>query len=457
VADTRTEARLQDADLFSDLLVRLAGKHRVPGAQLAVRHHGETVAVEAGEQAVGGGRHVTGETAFPTGSVSKAFTATLAMILVADDDLDLDAPVGEVLPEVDELGDEFTLRRILSHTSGLTADPRSGDAEYGSLRRYVLDHCRPANLMQPPGAAFSYSNLGYVLTGRLVEVITGMSWWDAMESVLLRPLGIDPVFVGARLPHRRRVAAGHSVNKVTGRTRPVRQSVDEAEAPAGALAMSATDLVRLGSMHLGGGLPGLLPADQAAWMREPVTGAEPFGLADGWGLGLATFRSGETTWVGHDGNGDGTSCHFRIDPAGDWAIALTSNANTGYGMWQELLGELGAAGIPIEPYQPVTSGRAIRAPLACAGTYGNGDVQYEVSIRPDGRLDLAADGDSLGQASCHDDLTFVLRDPATPDQTFAGRFWQDGSTGLVDGVQLAGRLARRCARARQADRQRLTA
>jgi CubicO group peptidase (beta-lactamase class C family) len=458
VVDTRTEARsLQDADLISELFVRLAGKHRVPGAQLAIHHRGETVSVETGEQVAGTGREVTAATAFPIGSVTKAFTATLAMILVADDDLDLDAPVGEYLPELDDLGAECTVRRILSHTSGLIADPAAAGEIGNSLHRYVIDYCRPRSLLQAPGIGFSYSNLGYVTAGRLIEVSTGMTWWDAMEAILLRPLGIEPAFIGAQLPVRRRVASGHSVNPASGRARPVQQSLARAEAPAGGLAVSASDLVSLGLLHADPDGTSLLPARWAELMRQPVAGAEPFGVADGWGLGLATFRTGDTDWVGHDGNGNGTACYFRAAPDGGWAIALTSNANTGYGLWQDLLAELGRAGLPIGPHRVRASTAPARAPLACAGSYVNGDVEYTVTVRSDGQLDLVADGEQLGRATCADDLTFRLRDAATPGQEFYGRFLRDRFTGMVDGIQLGGRLARRSTSASQVEGRRLTA
>jgi len=458
VVETRTEARsLQDADQISELLVRLAGKHRVPGAQLAIHHRGETVAVEIGEQATGTGRAVTAATAFPIGSVTKAFTATLAMILVADDDLDLNAPVGEYLPELDDLGAECTVRRILSHTSGLTADPPVANEVGNSLHRYVTDYCRPQSLLQAPGLGFSYSNLGYVTAGRLVEVITGMTWWEAMESILLRPLGIEPAFVGAQIPARRRVASGHSVNPVTGRARPVQQSLARAEAPAGGLAVSASDLVSLGLLHADPDGTSLLPARWAELMRQPVAGAEPFGLADGWGLGLATFRAGDTGWVGHDGNGNGTACYFRVAPDSGWAIALTSNANTGYGLWQELLAELGRAGLPIGPHRARAATAPMRAPLACAGSYVNGDVEYKVLVLSDGRLELSSDGELLGQVTCAEDLTFQLHDPAAPGQVFHGRLLRDRFTGMIDGIQLGGRLARRAMSDRQLAGRRLTA
>jgi CubicO group peptidase (beta-lactamase class C family) len=76
----------------------LARKYRVPGAQLAIHHDGETVTAEAGELEFGTGWRVGRDAAFPVGSITKCFTATVAMILVADGDVDPDEPVAHYVP-----------------------------------------------------------------------------------------------------------------------------------------------------------------------------------------------------------------------------------------------------------------------------------------------------------------------------------------------------------------------
>jgi len=395
-----------DAAFLSDTLTTLARKHQIPGAQLAVHYRGETTGVEVGELEHRTGRGVTGDAAFPIGSISKSFTATMAMVLVADGDLELDEPVAEHLPELADWGDELTLRRLLSHTSGLASGPDPEEVAGKSPRRYLLDHCGPRNLVLPPGGGFSYSNLGYVITGRLIEAVTGMDWEEAVASILLQPLGIHPAFVDATrsVSPGRPVATGHSVNTAVGRTRPVPQSLPPVERPAGALAVSAADLVTLGRMHVGEGAPDLLPSSLAEQMRRPVPGAEPFGLADGWGLGLAVFRPGPTEWVGHDGNADGTSCYFRADPSGGWVVALTSNANTGIALWNDLLEELAGTDIPIGPPMQASTalGEPVRPWRSLVGTYLNGDVEYEVTQRENGCLWLAIDGEA-SPLSCYED------------------------------------------------------
>ncbi|HEU5155527.1 MAG TPA: serine hydrolase domain-containing protein [Streptosporangiaceae bacterium] len=453
---TRLTGRLE-AGRFA-ALVR---KHRVSGAQLAIHDAGETWAIEVGELEHHGGRPVTRDAAFPIGSVTKSFTATLAMILVADGDLDLDEPLGEHLPELDgELGDVLTLRQLLSHTSGFASGPDSTELSSGSLRRYVADHCRSRNLVLPPGAGFSYSNMGYILAGRLIEEITGMSWAEAMESILLRPLGIAPAFVRAPAagPAERPVATGHSVNLALRRTQPVRQSLAPAEAPAGALSVSAIDLVALGTMHLAAGVPAVLPPDHAELMRRPVPAAEPFGLADGWGLGLAVFRvAGAADWVGHDGNADGTACYLRVDPAGGRVVALTTNTNTGIGLWQELLGRLADDGLPIPAPSAGADALALAetaargtgngspaaaAPPDCTGTYANGDSEYVVTGSGD-RLRLAVDNEEFVVLPAPGGMTFALLDESSGQCVPGGRFERDPVTGEIAGIQVNGRLARR--------------
>jgi len=433
-----------DRDWLAATLSVLVDRHKVPGAQLAVHRGGVTVAIEVGELEHGGGIPVTRETAFPIGSISKVGTATLAMILVADGDLELDAPLDEHLPDLDDLAGRLTLRQLLSHTSGFADVP---EPSILSVRRYVREHCRQEDLVLQPDTGFSYSSRNYVLVGHLIETITGMSWWEAMESILLRPLDIDPAAVvreAGRAPYGRPIATGHSVNPTVGRTRPVQQSLAPAEAAAGALAMSAVDLVALGLMHVGSGFPELLPAAYTERMRRAVPGADPFGLADGWGAGLAVFRDGTIDWVGHDGNANGTSCYLRIDPAGGWVVALTTNANTGSSLWEELRTELRRANLPLAAHGPDMVSRALVAPpVECVGIYSNGPTEYLVTAVDDGGLCLASGGELIARLAFYDDMHFVLQDPISGQRMQVGRFLRDLITKQVEQLQIVGRISQR--------------
>ncbi|MGW5744626.1 serine hydrolase domain-containing protein [Amycolatopsis sp. NPDC003861] len=420
------------------LLAGLAHKHGVPAAQLVVTDGGRTDAVTAGG--------ITAEAKVPAGSITKAFTAAVAMLLVADGDLDPDDPLGEHL---DGLGPQVgrpTVGQVLSHTGGLPA-ALGAAADGGSARRY-LRACREAGLVQPPGLGFSYSNVGYVLTGYVIEAITGMSWWEAVETLLLDELGIDAAFVVEPGARRRTGAhvSGHAVHAATGRARPVAQTLTPAEAAAGALALSASDLAAFGGLFCGGDGP--LPADLAELMRRPIPGAEPFGLADTWGLGLAGYRGADADWTGHDGTADGTSCHLRIDAAHGRIVALTTNGNTGAALWTDLVAALRADGLPVGDYElPRDLDRAARPAADLSGHYTNGDLEYQVDVRADGDAVLVVDGEVYPELALLRDGSFSVREPATGRRIIGGRFLTDPATGTVSAMQAGGRVARRRRRA----------
>nr|QEO73950.1 beta-lactamase [uncultured bacterium] len=424
-----------DTDRIITRLTALTRAHLVPGAQLAVHHAGRTWTYEVGLPA---------DAAVPIGSVTKTFTATVAMALVSDGDLDLDAPLSDHLPGV---ADELTLRHLLSHTGGLPSDPEDpDDVRATSLRRHVRQAVRELHPLHRPGAGFSYSNLGYTLIGHLIEVATGMSWWEAVDAVLLRPLGLRARFTTGPADVTTGpadIVTGHAVNPATGRVVPVRQSLAQVDAPAGALAASATDLVTFGRM-LGGAAPHLIDPDGLALMRAPVRHAEPFGMADGWGLGLALFHRDGVGWVGHDGTADGTSCHLRINPADGTAVALTANAGSGFAMWRDLVPDLVDAGLPVADYDGMRGlHHRIPPPPDCTGRFRNGEVEYAVRAVDRERLALTVDGEPFADLSLFDGLVFAMRDSDTGDTNQTGRFLRDPGDGGIHWIQIGGRLARR--------------
>jgi CubicO group peptidase (beta-lactamase class C family) len=425
-------------------LVGLTRRHCVPAAQLAIHVDGQTVVVTAGE--------VTADAKFPVGSITKAFTASVAMLLVADDDLDVDDRIGSYLAEfgteVDSLGGTLTVRQMLSHTSGLPSS--FGELLDGAVspRRYLLDS-RELTLVQPPGFGFSYSNVGYVLVGRIIEEITGMSWWDAIDALLLKPLRIVPAFVvgpDARYPLDSFVS-GHAVNEATGKALAVAQTIRMAEAPCGALALSAKDLVAFGHAHVTGctdpSVSTPLDPDAFGEMRRVISAAEPFGLADGWGLGLAVFREADTDWFGHDGNSDGTSCHLRIDPTHDRVVALTTNANTGSALWEDLVDELRALDIPVGDYVAPELKQRVPTSGDVFGRYVNGDMEYVVEEGDGGEVSLRINGETFQELVLHEDWLFSVRKPASGHRILGGRFLWDPSRRQVSGIQTGGRVAGR--------------
>ena len=117
---------------------------------------------------------------FLPGSIGKVYTATLVMMLADEGKLDLDTPIRHYLPDFEvhdaHARDTVTVRHLLTHTSGFDGDlfidtGRGDDA----LARYVAG-CADLPQIVDPGRIWSYSNSGYAILGRLVEVLSGVTF-----------------------------------------------------------------------------------------------------------------------------------------------------------------------------------------------------------------------------------------------------------------------------------------
>ncbi|WP_052868032.1 serine hydrolase domain-containing protein [Streptomyces niger] len=441
-----------EAHLAADRLRELAHDHSVPGAQLTIQQAGRRRSLCTGVARAGTAEPVTGEMAFAYGSVTKIFTATLVAQLVSEGDLEWDDPVGEYVAEfdgaVDEAFSSVTLRRLLGHTAGLVADHELDDVEESSLVRYTASLATTRTLHEP-GHCFSYSNSGYNILGRVIEAVTDMKWQAALENRVLRPLGIDPVFVNGPSAGQRPLADGHAVPPGGGQpARPVGLFLPHSWAPASGLAGSADDLADLAALHLGvhPDSGALLPEEQRAEMAGRLPAADAFGMADGWGMGPAHYASPAGHWLGHDGTVDGGTAHVRWHSASGTAVALTTNATTGTRMWADLVDVLREQGIPVGDHRPGTpAAPALSSGLGrFAGDYRNGDTSFAVRTHHDGATLRLTDATGLtADLTVHADLVFTARRTDTGTAPFSGRFVTDPATGDVTLMQLGGRSARR--------------
>src|SRR5262249_4869528 len=104
----------------------------------------------------------------------------------------------------------ITVRHLLNHTSGLDGDffPMD-DPEGPSTASYLRKMWLLPNLFAPGEGPMTYCNSGFVTAGRIVELLTGMTWQRAVTERIIKPLGLTHV---AAWPHdtlRYRCAMGH--------------------------------------------------------------------------------------------------------------------------------------------------------------------------------------------------------------------------------------------------------
>nr|WP_091459487.1 serine hydrolase domain-containing protein [Micromonospora inyonensis] len=252
--------------------------------------------------ATGNDAPLTPQTPFRIGSVTKTFTAVLVLQCRDEGLLDLDDPVGRHL-DVPAHG-ELTVRRLLSHTSGLQREPY-GDI-WDTLRapgvEQLLADLARAERVLPPARRFHYSNLGMALLGELVGRLRGGTWVEVLADRILAPLGLAATTTRPG-PH---AATGFLVDAYSDHARPEPPTDFGAVGPAAQLWSTAGDMARWAAFLAD---PSALDPTGAVLapgtldeMRWPRTVTDETNWADGFGLGLILVpQPNRVLHVGHDG------------------------------------------------------------------------------------------------------------------------------------------------------------
>ncbi len=352
-------------------LGELLAKYGVPGAQVAILAGGEIRDEAAGVLSLRTRVEATTDSVFKIGSITKIWTATLIQQLVDDGALDLDRPVRDYLPGFrlsDPAATEtLTARQLLTHTGGIDGNHfidcgRNDDA----IERFV-GTLAEADHLYPPGAVLSYSNSGYVVLGRLVEVLRGKPFHDVLRERLVTPLGLRTAATDPYEAILHRAAVGHMA------TVPTKDwAVSYYSAPSGShFAISARELLEFVRLHL---------SDHTlAALREPQVEFVPDfgGGVTGWGLGWMLYRDGV---VGHTGVSKGQKAFLRVTPSAGVAVAVLTNSTGGAPMAYEIFGAVlkDLAGVETTPLPvPPANPAGIDTGRMC-GTYRS--TLYDVTL-----------------------------------------------------------------------------
>lgn len=150
------------------------------------------------------------ETVFRIGSLSKQFTAFALLTLVQTQSLDLQTPIQRWLPDYPESA-SISLQDLLSHRAGLAADSLERP-EHTSLEALIsANQSQP--LLSSPGTEYHYSNLGYMLLARLIELISGQSFADYLNDTIFRPLKMTATAHGTNGIRAERLARGYRLQQ----------------------------------------------------------------------------------------------------------------------------------------------------------------------------------------------------------------------------------------------------
>ena len=294
----------------------------VPSASVAVVQNGKLVLSKAyGSSRLDPVQAATTSMRYGIGSISKQFTAAAMLLLQEEGKLRIDDPVGKYVPGLSR-GNEVTIRQILSHTSGYQdfwpqdylMEPMRKDAPAQS----IMDRWAKQPLDFEPGTRWQYSNTGFVLAGMIVEKVSGMPFFQFIQTRLLDPLDMKSARDFDSNP--RAVDATGYIRYALGPLHPAPDAGHGWMYGAGMLAMTPTDLAKWDISLIRKSL--LKPASYSEMFRETTL---KNGAPSSYGLGVFTTMSGGHFLVEHNGEVSGFTAENFVYPEDSAAIIVMTN------------------------------------------------------------------------------------------------------------------------------------
>jgi CubicO group peptidase (beta-lactamase class C family) len=335
-----SESRLIPPDLDAYIHAQMA-RWTVPGITVGVLHEGERETRAYGATSLETGYPMRPDTRFLIGSIGKVYTTALVMTLIEEGTLDLDTPVVTYLPDLrladERARDTITLRHLLSHQSGLFGDYYD-DFGMGedALARCVASFPTLRQLTAP-GELWAYCSVGFMLAGRVVEVVTGQTFEIAMRQRIFAPLGLTRSCFFAHEAMVYPTAVGHALTTPGGDEHEVCRTygLSRNVAPAGGMISDAGDLLTFAAFFMGDGTWNgkriLSPASLEAMLAPQVRAATflAAGYAEWGGLGWAIRFIESEKVVEHGGSLTGFEVKLKFVPAQRFAIAILTNSSRG--------------------------------------------------------------------------------------------------------------------------------
>ncbi len=432
----------------SYLLADRMAHYKVPGVSIAVVDSGRIVWARGfGLKETGTADSVTDSTLFQAASISKPVAATGMLRLVEEGTLALDAPVNTFLKSWQVPENQFTakekvtLRRLVSHSAGLTVHGFPGYAAGDTIPTVpqILGGVRPANTgaVRPdivPGSRWRYSGGGTTVLQLAMTDATGEAFPALMKRLVLDPMGMTHSTYGQPLPAalagREAAAHGGDGSLVAGRwhTYP--------EMAAAGLWTTPTDLMHWALGVAGaraGTSTGVLSKDMATQMLTVQKAPS--------GLGPALNGSGRAFRFGHGGSNRGFRSQVFYFPETGQGAAVMTNSDNGGALVSEVLNAI-AKVYQWPEFGPREVARVAKDSAAIAAYVG----RYAIERPQPVTAELTAEGSTLfidvpGFVS-KSELIFIEPNKAIFTDGLEITFVPD-RTGAITAIELGGMTIRR--------------
>ncbi len=291
------------------------------------------------------GRKNTADTRFNLGSINKTFTAIAIAQLIQQGGLTLDDSLAKHLRDYpnNAAAAKITIRDLLTHRSGVAQFMGANFGE-GSVAE-MTQRVGSEPLAFEPGTQQQYSNGGYVVLGRVIEVVSGMSYSAYVSENIYRPAGMTSTGFRRRGEPDAGIAMGYLAADAQGGPPPDAQTGGTGSNrpgpgnPAGGGYSTATDLFRFARALRGGRL-----LDQR--MTEYVMNGTFSGESGPkFGFALREQVVGSRRFIGNGGGAPGVNAEFRFEPAGDYTVVVLANTSppAATRLLTDILNRLGAS------------------------------------------------------------------------------------------------------------------
>ncbi|WP_445359749.1 serine hydrolase domain-containing protein [Microbulbifer sp. EKSA005] len=265
---------------------------------------------------------LTTDSIFRLGSLTKQFTAAAIMILQEQNKLSLKDNIHKYVPDFPTEGNDVTIEHLLTHTSGIanyTEDEEifAKEIQVPTTIDDMLIRFSKHPMKFKPGEQMRYSNTGYVLLGKIIEVASGQSYADFINENIFKKIGMKSShYGGSKIIHNR--ANGYDMS------------------PSGVVNAMYIDMMW---PHAAGALLSTVE-DLNVWFTALRNGAlvsnasyqkmiEPFKLSDGsvsnYGYGLGIGKINQHVIIAHSGGIPGFATDAFYIPSEDLYIAVLSN------------------------------------------------------------------------------------------------------------------------------------
>ncbi|EDP69807.1 beta-lactamase [Flavobacteriales bacterium ALC-1] len=316
----------------------------VPGTAIAIIENGELVLQKAyGYSDLEKGEKTTTKTGFNIGSISKTIAAWGVMKLVEDGKIDLDAPAENYLtrwklPESDFDSKKVTIRRLLSHTAGLSLHGYPGWTPKDRLST-IEESLNGRNngpgrveMIMEPGTKWKYSGGGYTILQLIIEEVTGQKFEDYIQTAVLNPLGMksssykidETILKNSSLEH-------------DGFGEQIDFELFTAQAAAG-LHTTIEDFTRFAYASLFAHKNNkkyntILKESTVEEMMKPAAASN-----DSYGLGyqMHTTPNGSYRLIGHGGANSGWHAFFRVNPDTNDGFIMITNGGAGQNIYTQI-------------------------------------------------------------------------------------------------------------------------